>query len=332
MIWGGFTKAHDPTIEGLRHGGAAEHTRHALTAFGSGWRGLVSAPGWLLKTLGRNGAVNSLSMESIAKAGAAVSEVVKSGKLAGVSIAQSELDTYRTLERQLAQMERWSDRTKNAGMIVNRDYMASGGAAAKAELRKGLADRRQWGHTKRPLPRSARQVERGSWFQASKWKGFEDAVKPLTADEMAKIRKISGLPDGAPVNTHPKAARKLIERWEKKQAAASKIFDSRPPSYSDPGSHFYGFSDDFWNTYNKHRDANQAFTMDTVDTTLVGLNGAMLLLILAKAAKKKKRKQSKKGSDAVVRKVMKSGEHRHDRSSKQSVHKEHCSTSMPCGA
>lgn len=41
MNWQGFSRAHTPSIEGLRHGGVAQHMRRAMTAFGSGWRGLA---------------------------------------------------------------------------------------------------------------------------------------------------------------------------------------------------------------------------------------------------------------------------------------------------
>lgn len=40
-MWSGFHYAHNPPIEGLRHGGVAQNLRHSLTAFGSGWQGLL---------------------------------------------------------------------------------------------------------------------------------------------------------------------------------------------------------------------------------------------------------------------------------------------------
>jgi hypothetical protein len=51
VTWQGFSRAHTPAIEGLRHGGAAQQLRRRLTAFGSGWRGIASLPAADFQTL-----------------------------------------------------------------------------------------------------------------------------------------------------------------------------------------------------------------------------------------------------------------------------------------
>lgn len=114
MIWQGFTRAHDPTIEGLRHGGAAEHTRHALTAFGSGWRGLVALSPADIK-----------SFTGMRTVGGIASDSSYAREIATHLSKQSKITTFHRrgqIRRSIDELNKaaeWSDRTGFDLVILN---------------------------------------------------------------------------------------------------------------------------------------------------------------------------------------------------------------------
>lgn len=95
--------AHIPSIEGLRHGGSAEQLRHAITPFGSGWRGIITVPE---REIGAATMAGTIPLSKLA-------DYVR-------SVEQRYAPDSRYLP-DLKMVQQWAEATGRAPVIVNRN-------------------------------------------------------------------------------------------------------------------------------------------------------------------------------------------------------------------
>jgi hypothetical protein len=115
-----LSKAHEPLIEGLRHGGQAQHMRRALTAFGSGWRGIVGVTSELMNVIAGEGSAGvSISKEWVSRSRKLAQKAAQTGVFGKRALNTQEIGRYRKIAGQLEHAEGWVDKTGHGLVLVD---------------------------------------------------------------------------------------------------------------------------------------------------------------------------------------------------------------------
>lgn len=121
-----LSKAHEPLIEGLRHGGQAQHMRRALTSFGSGWRGIVGITSELMGVIAEteHALGVSVSKEGVPQFRKLAQKAAETGVFGKRALNAEEIGRYRKIAGQLEHAEGWAAKTGHDPIFINRDRQA----------------------------------------------------------------------------------------------------------------------------------------------------------------------------------------------------------------